>query len=223
MRSGCSYLQGSVFLHPRFLPHLITALFRRPSCFLRMPVFQTSSVILLPLIFSRPTPNLWTPSAPWNTERTPRISDRTNCATALVLPEASLSHFASKSTFLCFLSGIVPAKRPHGNGQKHTSVSFLDKYTANVAFLCIVWHGSVIDCGGVAAFCALLPEALERGATYLNAAYGCSLGGACLTRLLAAMRMPIIERGELLCCHFCVRTQSVDFCVRYRNKIMTSA
>ena len=87
----------------------------------------------------------------------------------------------------------------------------MDKHTANVVFLCIVQHGSVIDCGGVAAFCALLPEALERGATHLNTAYGCSLGGACLTRLLAAMRMPIMECGELLCCHFCVRTQSVDF------------
>lgn len=73
----------------------------------------------------------------------------------------------------------------------------MDKHTANVVFLCIVRHGSVIDCGGVDAFCALLPEALESGVTHLDAAYGCSLGGACLTRLFAAMRMSIMECGEL--------------------------
>ena len=30
-----------------------------------------------------------------------------------------------------------------------------------------------------------------RGITHLNAAYGCSLGGACLTRLLALGKIPV--------------------------------
>lgn len=30
-----------------------------------------------------------------------------------------------------------------------------------------------------------------RGITHLNAAYGCSLGGACLTRLLALRKIPV--------------------------------
>lgn len=73
----------------------------------------------------------------------------------------------------------------------------MDKHIANVVILCIVRQGSVIDCGGVDAFCALLPEASESGVTHLDAAYDGSLGGACLTRLLAAMRMSIMECGEL--------------------------
>lgn len=73
----------------------------------------------------------------------------------------------------------------------------MDKHIANVVILCIVRQGSVIDCGGVDAFCAMLPETLESGVTHLDVAYGCSLGGACLTRLLAAMRMLIMECGEL--------------------------
>lgn len=100
----------------------------------------------------------------------------------------------------------------------------MDKHTANVVFLCIVRQGSVIDCGGVDAFCALLPEALESGVMHLDAAYGCSLGGACLTRLFAAMRMSIMECGELPALPFFVCGHKVSiFCVQYRDKIMTSA